>query len=100
MIRHLVTAALTAFLVGCAAHPISEPPIRKEAFIHLKIVDEMPQGEDVAGYTECSEHGICRIWIRSDHYPLCIEHEVGHVTHGPWHGNLPTECYRINPPLF
>lgn len=101
--RHLAMLSVIAIAIavtGCSIHPLEEPPTRTEAFIHLKIVDELPQGKDLAGYTECSSTGICRVWIRADHYPLCIEHEIGHVTHGSWHGDEPTECGYANPPLF
>lgn len=100
MLRHSIIAILAILAIGCAKHPLEAPPLNKEAFIHLKIVDEIPFGEEFAGYTHCNGINICTVWIREDHYPLCIEHEIGHVTHGGWHGDLPTECYRINPPLF
>lgn len=92
MLRLIAVSAALLALSGCAGHALDGPPLRTEAFIHLQLVDEVPQGKDFAGYTECTETGICQIWIRKDHYPLCSQHELGHVTHGPWHGYKPTGC--------
>lgn len=100
MLRHVIIAILAILAIGCAKHPLEAPPLNKEVFIYLKIVDEIPFAKDLAGYTYCNGINICTIWIREDHYPLCIEHEVGHATHGDWHGDTPTTCGYANPPLF
>ena len=84
----LITCAV--LLAGCTPHPLEQPPQVREAFIHFKIVDELPPR--TAGYTVCTSTNLCTIYILESNYPECLVHEFGHVTHKDWHGNIPTTC--------
>ena len=87
----IFSVLLLLVLAGCAT---DYDLIRTEAFVRYKIVDELspPQKPNVAGFTRCSEQGICEIQILRDYYPACLEHEDRHVFEGAWHGDIPTIC--------
>ena len=88
--RWLVSVLLLLVLAGCTPH---YDLIRTDAFVRYKIVDELspPQKPNVAGFTRCSEQGICEIQILRDYYPECLEHESRHLFEGAWH-DIPTTC--------
>lgn len=90
----LITVAATLTLTACATHPLEQPPQVREAFIHFKIVDELPSYAPVnsVAVTKCTSHGICEIHILKEYYPECVTHEIGHVTHGDWHPDKPMHC--------
>ena len=82
--------ALALTLTGCTPHILTTPPQVREAFIHFKIVDELPAG--IAGRNTCTSTNLCTMYILEGYYPECLVHEFGHVTHKDWHGNTPTTC--------
>lgn len=86
--------ACAVLLAGCAPHILTTPPERDSAVILFKIVDELPSYAPVnsAAVTKCISGGVCEIHILKEHYPECVTHEIGHVTHKDWHGNTPTTC--------
>ncbi len=88
----LITIAV--LLTGCAPHVLTTPPVRDNAVILFKIVDELPSyaPENSAAVTKCTSGGVCEIHILRGYYPECVVHEIGHVTHGDWHGDTPTNC--------
>ena len=90
MTKLLLPAATALALTACASHPLEQPPQVREAFIHFKIVDELPTG--IAGRTNCTSTNLCTMYILESNYPECLVHEFGHVTHKDWHGNIPTTC--------
>ena len=77
----LLAVLITLTLTACASHPLEQPPQVREAFIHFKIVDELPTG--IAGRTNCTSTNLCTMYILE-----CLVH----VTHKDWHGNTPTTC--------
>lgn len=82
------------FITGCAPHILTTPPIRTEAVILFKIVDELPSyaPEYSAAVTKCISGGVCEVHILKEYYPECVTHEIGHVTHGDWHPDKPMHC--------
>lgn len=68
-------------LSGCAFFS-EPPPLRDEAIVHIKLVDNLPYGH--YGKATCAE-GLCTVLLRRDTYPYCLGHEVRHAFEGNWH---------------
>lgn len=74
--------ALCLFFSGCTLFH-TPPPLRDEAILHIKLVDNLPHGH--YGLSTCAD-GICSVLLRRDSYPYCLGHEVRHAFEDDWHG--------------
>lgn len=85
MKRFLKALVICSVVTGCAATPV---PVHSEVFFSVKLVDTLPKG--VYGTAKCTTTNLCRIEIRRDTYPNCIQHEIRHGFEGNWHPGYET----------
>ena len=90
MWSRVVLLLLTLSMFGCTSMAEKAPLIRKEAFVHVKVVDYIDYL--VAGQTTCTEHGICEMLLVEDYLVECAGHELLHTVKDNWHEGLEMNC--------